>query len=200
MNTKNGEIVVDYTSPDGERITHIRSTLISSSIQTVKALGFLERYLRALPAGRHDEMLAPRAPGWISEEDAAVHYTACEDMRLLGSEQDLLLATVVKAIGATLLATFTRSSRTTEAEPWLALDQTARLFSRLNKGGAIRVIRRAANEALIEVRGGQLYTIPYYEIGHHALLRASALLFADAAQVRTLPAADREHRTLLSWT
>jgi hypothetical protein len=98
-----------------------------------------------------------------------------------------------------LLATFTRSSRTVEAEPWLALAQTERLFSRMNRGGAVRVTRRGPNEALFEVRGGRLYAIPYYEMGHHALLRASALLFSKTAYARTLHTSDREHRTLLSW-
>jgi hypothetical protein len=200
MVAQTGEVVVDYMSPDGERITHIRSTLISASIQTLKALGFFERYLRALPQGRHDAMLAPRAPGWTTEEEAAVHYTACDEMKLSEAEQERTSQTVVTAIGSTLLATFTRSSRTLDADPWLALAQTERLFSRLNQGGAVRVIRRSSKEAVFEVRGGALYAIPYYEIGHHALLRASALLFSNTAQARTLHAANREHRTLLSWT
>lgn len=200
MRAKSEEVVLDYMSPDGERITHIRSTLISSSIQTLKALGLLERYLDALAKKHHDAMLAPRAPSWTSEEEAAIHYAACNDMKLSAPELDLLSQTVASAIGTTLMATFTRSSRALEAEPWLALAQTQLLFSRLNKGGAVRVIRRAPNEALFEVRGGSLYSIPYYETGHHALLRASALLFSSKAHTRTVHSADPEHRTLLSWT
>jgi hypothetical protein len=200
MVAQNGETVLEYKSPDGERITHVRSALISSSIQTLKALGFLERYLRALPEIHHATMLAPRAPGWTSEEEAAVHYTACNDMNLEGPELGLLADTVAKAIGVTLLATFTRSSRSVEGDPWLALAQTERLFSRLNRGGTVRISRRGGNEALFEVRGSRLYAIPYYEVGHHALLRASALLFCKTAHARTVYTADREHRTLLSWT
>jgi len=200
MAAKDGDIVLDYRSPDGERITHIRSTLISSSVQTLKTLGFLERYLRALPRSHHDAMLAPRAPGWLTEDEAAIHYTACDDMKLSEPELELMSQTVAKAVGSALLATFTRSTRSVEAEPWLAFAQTERLFSRLNQGGAIRVTRRAANEAVFEVRGGSLYAIPYYELGHHALLRASALLFSSTAHARTIYAAERLHRTLLFWT
>jgi hypothetical protein len=194
------DVVLEYRSADGERITHIRSTLVSSSSQSLKALGFLERYLGALPKNQHDAMLSPRAPGWMTEEEAAIHYTACNDMNLSEPELELLSQTVAKAIGTTLLSTFTRSSRSLEAEPWLALAQTERLFARLNQGGAVRVIRRGPNEAVFEVRGGSLYAIPYYEIGHHALLRAAVLLFSKTARARTLHTADREHRTLLSWT
>jgi hypothetical protein len=196
---QDGEVIVEYTSTQGEQITHIRNTLVSSSVQTLKALGFLERYLRVLPSAYHDEMLAPRAPGWMAVEEAAVHYKACDDMNLAQAEIDLLSETVAKSVAGLLLSTFTRSSRSLEADPWLSLSQTERLFSRLNQGGAVRVVRRAANEALFEVRGGRLYTIPYYEMGHHAMLRASVLLFAKTATTRTLAATDREHRTLLSW-
>lgn len=197
--SQNGEIVVEYISAQGERITHIRSTLVSSSIQTLKALGFLDRYLRALPKAYHEEMLAPHGPSWMAEEDAAIHYKACDDMQLADAELERLSETVAKTVGGLLMSTFTRSSRGADGDPWLSLSQTERLFSRLNQGGAVRIYRRTANEALFEVRGGRLYTIPYYELGHHALLRAAVLLFAKTAHVRTLSMAEREHKTLVSW-
>jgi hypothetical protein len=201
MSGRGGEIVVDYVSPDGEHITHIRSTLIASSIQTLKELGFLERYLRVLPRSRRDEVLAPRAPSWLPVEEAAIHYRACEEMALSPPELDRILDSVVTSITTTLLSTFRRSaSRAVDGSAaWLSLGQAERLFSRMNRGGAIRVTRRAANEALVEVRGGNLYTIPYYEFGHCAMLRVQVQLFATKVQVRTLSVAEREHRALLNW-
>lgn len=201
MTDRNGAIVVDYTSPDGERITHVRSTLIASSIQTLKELGLLDRYLRALPRSHHEELLAPRAPGWVPVEEAAIHYLACEAMALSPAELDRVADSVVTGIAKTLLATFHRAAPPAEgATPWLSLGQAERLFSRMNRGGAIRVTRRAAEEALIEVRGGSLYTIPYYEHGHCAMLRVQVQLFAKKAQVRTLSVSQSEHRALIYWS
>lgn len=200
MPEPSGSVVVDYESPDGERITHIRSALISSSIQTLKTLGFMERYLQVLPARYHGEVLAPRAPGWTPVEEAAIHYNACEGMRLSPAELETLSESVVISIGNTLMATFNRSSRKLDGgSPWLSLAQAEKLFSRMNLGGAIRISRRTANEALVEVRGGVLYAIPYYEIGHRALLRVAAQLFVTKAHVRTLSVNEHEHKCLVYW-
>jgi hypothetical protein len=200
MTVRSGDIVVDYRSPDGERITHIRSTLIGSSLQSLKTLGFLERYLRALPKNYHDQMLAPRAPSWIAVDEAAIHYNACQEMSLSAPELELLSESVVTTVGNTLLSTFTRASRVVGGTPWLSLSQGERLFARLNRGGAIRVTCRGPSEALVEVSGGWLYNIPYFESGHCALLRVLALLFTKKAHVRTLSVAEFEHRALLYWS
>src|SRR5262245_5830339 len=42
------KVVLDFTSPDGKIVTHVRSTLLSSSVQTLKDNGFFERYERVL--------------------------------------------------------------------------------------------------------------------------------------------------------
>lgn len=193
-------VFLEYKSPDGDRITHIRSTLISSSLQGIKALGFLEHYLEVLPPEHHESMLAPRAPCWIPEDEALVHYQACEAMRLQPAQRERLCQKVVRAVGAILLATFTRTINKEEGDPWSALEQSARMFSRVNKGGSIRVLREGPTEAVVEVFGGQLYSIPYYELGHRVLLRGSIGFFRDSAQARTLHIGKREHRLLLSWT
>jgi hypothetical protein len=201
MADRSGETVAEYKSPDGERISHVRSTLIASSIQTLRALGFMDRYLQALPKAYHDEMLAPRAPSWMPVEEASIHYSACERMPLTSDELEKLSQAVVTSVGNTLLSTFTRTNRDNEAgSPWLSLGQAPLLFSRLNRGGSICVSRRGANEALVEVRGGRLYTIPYYELGHCAMLRVSAQLFAKKVQVRRVFVSELEHRCVVHWT
>lgn len=202
MSGRGGEIVVDYVSPDSEHITHIRSTLITSSIHNLKELGFLERYLRVVPRSFRDEVLAPRAPGWLPVEQAATHYRACEEMALSPPELDRIADSVVTNITATLLSTFRRAaSRAAEGTTaWHSLAQAERLFSRMNRGGAVRITRRAAAEALVEVRGSNLYTIPYYAFGHCAMLRVQVQLFAKKVQVRTLSVGQREHRALINWS
>lgn len=200
MAERTEDVVAEYKSPDGERITHIRSTLLTSSLQTLKALDFLERYLRALPRDHHDQMLAPRAPGWVSVDEAAIHYTACEQMPLSAAELEQLSESVALSIGNTLMSTFNRASRAAESgSPLLSLAQAEKLFPRMNRGGAIRIVRRGPNEAMVEVRGGKLYAIPYYELGHRALLRVAAQLFAKKVQVRTLSVSPSEHKAAVSW-
>jgi hypothetical protein len=201
MPERSEDVVAEYKSPDGERITHIRSTLITSSLQTLKALGFFERYLRALPKAHHDQMLAPRAPGWVDVAEAAIHYNACQNMALSVEELERLSESVVTSVANTLLSTFNRASRAAAGgSPWLSLVQAEKLFPRLNRGGTVRVSRRGANEALVEVRGGSLYAIPYYEIGHCAMLRVSVMLFAAKVQVRTVSVTALEHRAAVYWS
>lgn len=52
---------------------------------------------------------------------------------------------------------------------------------------------------MIEVSGSTLFHVPYYAIGHCALLRSAALLFGNTAYVRSLAAADFEHKAVLAW-
>jgi hypothetical protein len=193
------EVVVDYKSSESARITHIRSTLIASSIQTLRERELLERYLRCLPKHHHAQLLAPQAPSWLPIEVAEVHYTSCERMELASDELNALWDAVLRNVTQTMLAQFVRSGRAIGGTPWHSLAQSERLFSRLKRGGAIRVTRRGPKEALIASSGCTLYRIPYFARAYTALLRAAALMFAKTAYARQLSAPDLEHRVVLAW-
>lgn len=193
------DTLVDYRSPESAQVTHVRSTLLASSVQTLQANGFLERYLEELPKAHHAELLAPQAPSWLGIELAELHYTACERMRLSPRELTLMSDSVVKSIANTMLATFLRSSRAIGGTPWHSLAQAERLYTRLMRGGSIRVTRRGPKEALIESRGCRLYKLPYYAAGYSMVFRAAALLFGNTAYARLLPASELEHKVVLAW-
>jgi hypothetical protein len=194
-----GEVVVDYKSLESARITHIRSTLLASSIQTLRERGLLDRYLHCLPKDQHGLLLAPQAPCWIPIEIAEIHYTSCERMELASDELNALWEAVLRSVTQTVIAQFVRSGRAIGGTPWHSLAQAERLFSRLKRGGAIRVTRRGPKEALIESSSCTLYRIPYFASAYTALLRAAALMFAKTAYARQLTAPDLEHRVVLAW-
>jgi hypothetical protein len=193
------EVVVDYKSPESALITHIRSTLIASSIQTLRERCLLERYLGCRPKHQHELLLAPQAPSWIPVEVAEIHYQSCERMELASDELNALWEAVIRNVTHTMLAQFVRSGRAIGGTPWHSLAQSERLFSRLKRGGTIRVTRRGPKEALIESSGCTLYRIRYFASAYTALLRAAALMFAKTAYARQLTAPDLEHRVVLAW-
>src|SRR5688500_5052365 len=129
------DTLVDYRSAEGALVSHVRSTLLASSIQTLQANGFMERYLTQLPKAYHAELQAPQAPSWLGIDIAEIHYTACEQMQLSKSELTLISEAVVKNIANTMLATFLRSSRALGGTPWHSLAQAERLYTRLMRGG-----------------------------------------------------------------
>lgn len=192
-------VVTDYQSSEGAHVTHLRSTLIGSSVRTLRERGLLERYLRCLPRAYHEELLAPLAPSWIPIEIAEAHYKSCQDMALSEDELCALWQAVLSNVTHTMIAQFLRSGRALGGTPWHSLGQAERLFSRVHRGGAVRVTRRGPKEALIESRGCSLYRIPYFASGYTTLLRSAALFFAKTAYARQLSAPEREHRVVLAW-
>jgi hypothetical protein len=199
MTADESAVVVDYKSSEGAKVTHLRSTLIASSVNTLRERGLLERYLRCLPRTYHEELLAPQAPSWIPIEIAELHYKSCQEMALSEEELGALWQTVLSSVVNTMMAQFLRSSRAVGGTPWHSLAQAERLFTRLHRGGSLRVTRRGPKEALIESRGCTLYRIPYFASGYTTLLRSAALFFAKTAYARQLSAPPLEHRVVLAW-
>src|SRR5262245_9003652 len=58
------QVILDYTSPDGKTVTHVRSTLLQSSVQVLKDNGLFDAYLTKLAPRFKDEILLTLAPTW----------------------------------------------------------------------------------------------------------------------------------------
>ena len=43
------ELLLDYTSPDGPTVTHVRGTLLATALRVVREAGFYDGYLKELP-------------------------------------------------------------------------------------------------------------------------------------------------------
>src|SRR5689334_19566420 len=70
--------LLEYTSPQGPLVTHVRGTVLADAQQNLRSLGIYERYLDALSPQTRDNLSAAIASSWIDMASALEHYTLIE--------------------------------------------------------------------------------------------------------------------------
>ena len=182
-----GTLLVDYTSPAGPEVTHVRSTLISSSLQTLREFGHYERYLERLDREFHDAVLLTLAPTWLPVDVAMAHYGACDALELTSDDLEKIGEAVSARIMGTFLGHLTRSARSVGASPWIPFKRYGRLWSRLMMGGRCRVMEIGPKDAQIECTGMPMVRYRYFSEAYLGVIRGSAGMFAKTVYVRRRP-------------
>ena len=145
--------------------THVRSTLIQSSLKQLKASGHFDEYERRLPQAQRAEILDSVAPTWLSIEVAMAHYQACDELQLSTAELTRLGEAVGKLINNVLISVLARAAKAAGITPWQFYGQLGRVWSRAFQGGAVGLKRVGETESLIEIRGLPLCRFEYFRFG-----------------------------------
>jgi hypothetical protein len=195
------ELLSQHDSASGPLVTQVRGALVVSSLQTLRELGFLDRYLRCLPKVHHDEVLLALASSWLPVSLAMAHYTACETLALGERDLDAIGQHVSKRIMGTFLGTLLRSSRNLGAgtTPVIPLRQYHRLWDRLLMGGGCTVRTSGPKDAYIESRGVPMFRYRYFRVAYMGLIRGAGLMFAKAVYTRINKATDDMLSIDASW-
>lgn len=145
------EIILPHTSPQ-RPASYVRSTLIQSSLATLRALGHFDAYAKRLPKELHGPILDAIAPAWLPIELGVAHYRAC-DMLELSEDQ---LVTIGEHVGdrmqGAFMETLTRAGRAMGLTPWVLLKRFDVLWGRLFQGGSIELTKVGPKDLTIEVR------------------------------------------------
>jgi hypothetical protein len=172
-----------FPSPMAPRATEFKSTLLVSSLQSLRERGLFDRYRAFLSAADAESIPLTVAGLWIPIEIATAHYTAMNALGLTHGECAAAGAVVGEKVQATLLGTVARLARTGGVTPWTVLAQFQRLFERIFKGGGTRVVKLGPKEARIEVRGLELAAFPCFRAGFQGLIKSGGELFCTRAYV-----------------
>jgi hypothetical protein len=191
------EVIVDYKSPQGPKVTQVRGSLIASSLSTLRERNLFARYEANLDTAHRDQVLYCLAASWLPMDVVMAHYEACEAMDLSERELDALGNDVSKRIMGTFLATMVRSARHVGSS--IPLRQYARLWDRLLIGGSCRVLMFGPKDARIESHGVPMFTYRYFRAGYAGLVRGASLMFRSAAHIRVRNATDESLVVELSW-
>ena len=195
-----GETLLDHTSKFGPKVSYVRSTLLSSSIETLKTLGYYERYLELLPEEHHDTILLTLAPTWHPIGLAMAHYHACDELGLAEDELRHIGESVSGRIMGTFLGTVMRSSRNAGASPWIALKKYDKLWDRLMQGGGVRVYEEGPKDAIVETHGLPLLEHRYFMVAYAGVIKGATGMFAKTVHVNPRRPPDRHAaRTSVSW-
>lgn len=193
-------VIVDYKSPEGPTTLFVRSTLIGASLQTLRSLGYYERFVTLLEPRHHEAVLYNFAPVWLPVEVAVAYYDAWERLGLSDAELESMGSAVCQRVMGSLLGTLLRGARAAGATPWIPLGQFDRLWSRILRGGAVKITEKGPKEALVETSGLPMLRGRYFRLAYRTLLITAGSLFCKVLYLkeRQAPAPDA-HCALVSW-
>lgn len=180
-------IVLDYPTPLLP-VTRVRSTLLASSIASLRARGLFPRYDAAQRSPHRERILNCVAGEWLELEVARAHYEACDALGLTYEEQVAIGKDVSKTLHDTFLGLIVKAARGIGVTPWLLLSKGNVMQARIAQGGGVRVTKLAPTSARVEVAKSPLLAIPYQR---HALLgvyAAGVELLASNVTARVLHA------------
>ena len=143
-------------------VTDVRSTLLQSSLGSLRNRGHYERYLTLVDPTHREAILASIAPEWMPLQAAMAHYDACQRLELSTQELMELGEDVGARIQGTFIGTIVRKARTIGLTPWVPLAQFQRLYERLMQGGGVALYRTAPKDCRIEVFELPLARFPYF--------------------------------------
>src|ERR1035441_5912286 len=162
-----GEIVLPFSGPP-EKLgvaTRIRTTLLVSSLQSLRKRGSVDAYMRLLPAEHHMTINSMIAGQWLPMAVGLAHYDACQGLGISQPEVVAIGREVGDKIQGTFLATMVRMAGQVGATPWTALSFVGRLYDRLFQGGGgVTVIKLGPKDARVEFIGMPVARVPYYRM------------------------------------
>lgn len=168
-------------------VTEFKSTLLVSSLQSLRERGLFDRYRTFLPEAEAEAVLTAIVGEWLPLRVAHAHYGAVNALGLTFAQSSQAGAVVGAKIQATLLGTVARLARTSGVTPWTVLAQFQRLFERIFRGGGTRVLKLGPKEARIEIVGLPLAAIPCFRAGFQGIIKSGGELFCARLYVSDVP-------------
>lgn len=163
------------------RMTTVRSTLLQSSLNTLRQRGHFERYVQLLDPRYREAILGSLAPEWLSIDIARAHYAACDALHMTPTELLEIGEEVGNRIQGTFIGTIVRRARAVGLTPWVALSQIGRLWERLFEGGAVALIKVGPKDALVDMRNLDLARYAYFRAAFCGVLVSGIKLGAGRA-------------------
>ena len=102
-------------------LSHVRATLLASSMQTLRARGLFERYSELLDPAHRSAVLDSVAGEWLAVEHAFAHYTACDQLELSVDEQIAIGRDVSRRTHETFLGLLVKLARGVGVTPWVVM-------------------------------------------------------------------------------
>ncbi len=181
---RHAEVIVPLPETEIPTVTGVRSTLLSSSLQTIRERCLVETYTKALPQRYHDQVLRTLAPVWLPLDAALAHYRAMDS---LGLPEDQVLS-IGRSVGdrlqGTFLGTIVRGVRHAGVTPWSFAAKIDRVWSRVFEGGAVGVFKWGPKDGIVSVRGLPLLEIDYFRIALRGVFAAGIETVTQKCYVR----------------
>jgi hypothetical protein len=190
------------SSPESTPATHIRGTMLASSLATARSRGMEQAYFAALPAALHADVREVVPQAWAPIDLAVAHYLAMEaafpdtfeqvaNGRLASERtQSGYVATIIRALKAT--GNLDMSD---------VLKRVPAALARLVLGGSCVVYKCATKDARIELSGFPFLAAKYTHNAWQGMFEGSFALLSRRIFFKQDLAYARTHRMALhvSW-
>lgn len=160
--------------------------MLLSSVRSLRSRGLFERYLERLPRPMHEPILGAVAGTWVDLDIATAHYRACDALNLGVSDQLAMGGAVGDAVNGTFLRTLVQIARTAGVTPWTCLKQYTKLWERIFDGGDVEVDKLGPKEALVQMHGLPLFSIPYIRVAVRGMHQTGFMLFCTKCYMTEL--------------
>jgi hypothetical protein len=193
------EVFVPSANPAGRMplATHVRSTLIVSSLQTLRSRGLLDRYLALLEEKHREELLSLIAGTWVPIEVGLAHYRAADRLGLESALIDSIGAEVGERINKSFLSFVVRMSKEAGVTPWTALARAHRLRELTWKGSDLQIWKLGPKDARFDWGGLPYAVVPYFVTSFGGFVRGLIQLFCTKAYARPVP--EKMSQTFISY-
>jgi hypothetical protein len=179
--------------------THLRSTLIASSLRAIRSRGLEGAYLKSIDPLWKDMLLESVAGVWLPIEAGLAHYFACDALPMGTPEQILIGREVGDRIHGTFLGTMIRTAKNAGVTPWSAFPYTLKLYERIFDGGACAVSRVGPKDARMEVVANPLFRFPYFRNAMRGVWQCAIELFCQKAYITEVARSDTSFKVKISW-
>jgi hypothetical protein len=195
------EVVVPFVAGGARAVSAVRGIVIASSIQSLRAHGYYERYVDLLSGEHRDRVLTAIATDWLGVDVVMTHYEACEALGLVAQVQRTIGEEVGDRVQKTFFGFLIRSARTAGVTPWTAFGYAHRARERMYLGGDVSVVKVGPKEARLTCVGLPFLRIPYYRHGFIGVQAAALRLFTSKVYVREVVELGTETTlvTAISW-
>lgn len=190
MTSPGEEILLPFPAPAASLgvATEVRSTLIASSIESLRRRGVYDRYTKLLVPSHKDTILMSVAGQWLPMSAGIAHYSACEALGFTVEEQFAIGAEVSHKIHDTFLGVVVKMAKNAGVTPWTLLPKGNQLYGRLlSGGGGTQITRLGPKECRAEMAGLPLLEIPYFRNAIRGLYQAAITLFCVRTYVNEIP-------------
>ena len=192
------ESFLPFEHPEGApTATHVRSTLIVSSMQAFRARGLADAYAAQLPPDSQAELMSLIAGTWIPIELGFAHYRAADHLGLDARTIDEIGGDVGARVNKTVLSLVVKLSKQTGVTPWTALARAHRLRELSWQGSDVAVWKLGPKDARFDWVGMPYAEIPYYVTSLGGFLRGLIQLFSTKAYTKLVP--ERASPTSVSY-
>ena len=194
-----GTVVIALPRPV-PRATHVRGTLLLSSLHSLRHARHHAAYMRALPVREHDAILSLTGATWLPLALAEAHYAACDTLGLREDDVVRLGDRVSQVSQGTLLSTFVKGAKGADVSPLTLFAQVDRMYSRAWQGSAMGVTSVGPKELRVEVVGNPCARFHYFRHGLRGMASNVAGLLSRTCHVRERRGTGAEHVVIsVAW-